>query len=184
MPISTLSQLTTYDDYRGLPDDGNQHQIIGGELYMTPAPTTQHQRILLNIFRLLDPFVNENEIGEILIAPVDVVLSMTDVVQPDLIFIARERLNIITKKNIVDAPDLVVEVLSDNTENIDRQKKSVLYEKYGVKEYWIVDSQAKTIEQLVLKKNSFQLLATVSGTQKLSSVVLEKLTLTADDVFG
>lgn len=109
---------------------------------------------------------------------------MTDVVQPDLVFVAPERLNIITKKNIVDAPDLAVEILSENTETIDRKKKLSLYEKHGVKEYWIVDPLYKSIEQFLLKEKTFQQQATVSGTQKLSAVVLENLTLTADDVFG
>ncbi|WP_340105172.1 Uma2 family endonuclease [Rhodohalobacter sp. 8-1] len=181
---TTTSRLTTYDDYRHLPDDGKQHQIIEGELYMTPAPTTVHQRVLLNLFRLIDPFVNDNRSGEILIAPIDVILSMTNVVQPDLVYVAQERLNIITKKNIVDAPDFIVEVLSENTETIDRQKKMALYEKHKVKEYWIVDPSEKTIEQFVLKENSFHLRATISGNQNFSSVVLEKLTLAADDIFG
>lgn len=184
MSISTLSRLTTYDDYRNLPDDGKQHQIIGGELHMTPAPTPYHQEISLNLAFILNSFVKQHKTGSIYTAPVDVVLSMTDVVQPDLVYVSRERLNIITKKNIVDAPDLVVEVLSDNTETIDRQKKRVLYEKHGVKEYWIVDPSEKTIEQHILKENSFQIKATIRGNQSLTSMVIEKFTLTADDVFG
>ena len=184
MPISTLSPLTTYDDYRQLPDDGKQHQIIGGELYMTPAPTPYHQEISLNIAAPMREFANQNQSGKVYTAPIDVILSMTDIVQPDLVFVARDRLNIITKKNIVDAPDLVVEVLSENTETIDRQKKLALYEKHGVIEYWIVDPQDKTIEQFIVKEDSFKLNETVSGTQKLSSVVLEKFMLTTDEVFG
>jgi len=184
MATSTLSQLTTYDDYRHLPDDGNQYQIIRGELYMTPAPTPYHQEISLNISVALSKHAKQHDLGKVYTAPVDVILSMTDIVQPDLVFVARERLNIITKMNIVEAPDLVVEILSEHTETIDRQKKLALYEKHGVKEYWIVDPQGKAIDQFLLKENSFQLQTTVSGTQKLSSVVLEKLVLTADDIFG
>ena len=180
---TTQSRLTTYDDYRHLPDDGKQYQIIGGELYMTPAPSTEHQRILLNLVRKIDPFVRENKLGELLLAPVDVILSMTDIVHPDLVFVSRDRLNIITKKNIVEAPDLVVEILSEHTESIDRKKKMTLYEKHGVKEYWIVDPSKKVIEQLVLKENFYQLHSTVSGTQKLSSVVLDGLTLATEQVF-
>ena len=183
MDIFTQSQLTTYDDYRQLPDDGFQHQIIGGELYMTPAPTPYHQEISLNISVALSKHANQHGLGKVYTAPVDVILSMTDVVQPDLVFVARERLNIITKKNIVDAPDLVVEILSEHTETIDRKKKLALYEKHGVKEYWIVDPQGKTIDQFLLKENSFQLKATISGTQKLSSEVLENLSLAAEDIF-
>lgn len=163
MATTTLTRLTTYDDYRHLPDDGKKYQIIHGELYMTPAPSTFHQRILLNLIRTLDPFVNENNLGEILIAPVDVVLSMTDVVQSDLVFVARERLNIITKKNIVEAPNLVLEIISENIETIYRQKKMELYEKHGVGEYWIVDPDAKTIEQFIQKKEKFKLQTKTEG---------------------
>lgn len=151
---------------------------------MTPAPTTVHQRILLNLFRILDSFVNDKNIGEILIAPVDVVLSMTDVVQPDLVFVTAERLNIIAKKNIVDAPDLVVEVLSDNTETIDRQKKMALYEKYGVKEYWIVAPSEKAIEQYLFKDKTLQLQATADRSESLSSEVIDGLSFPVEKVFG
>lgn len=183
MSISTITELTTYDDYRHLPDDGKQHQIIGGELYMTPAPTPYHQQISLNLAFIINSYVKQQKAGSVYTAPIDVVLSMTDVVQPDLVFVAKERLNIITKRNIVDAPDLVVEILSESSETIDRQKKMALYEKHGVKEYWIVDPSGKAIEQYVLKENSFQLEATISGNQILTAEIIEKLTFTADDVF-
>ena len=180
---TTQFRLTTYDDYRHLPDDGKQYQIIGGELYMTPAPTPYHQEISLNIATILREFVKEHHSGKIYTVPIDVILSMTDIVQPDLVFVSRDRLNIITKKNIVEAPDLVVEILSEHTESIDRKKKMTLYGKHGVKEFWIVDPSKKVIEQLVLKENFYHLHSTVSGTQKLSSVVLDGLTLATEQVF-
>lgn len=177
------SRLTTYDHYRHLPDDGKQHQIIGGELFMTPAPTPYHQEVSLNIATSLRNFVQQHRVGKVYTAPIDVILSMTDVGQPDIVFIARERLNIITKKNIVEAPDLIVEILSEHTESIDRKKKFALYEKHAVKEYWLVDPSEKTIEQFVLKENFFHLRATISGNKNLSSVVMENLTFAAEDVF-
>jgi Uma2 family endonuclease len=180
---TTKSRLTTYDDYRHLPDDGKQHQIIEGQLYMTPAPTTLHQRILLNLFRLIDPFVNKSELGEILIAPVDVVLSMTDVVQPDLVFVAKQRSNIVTKKNIVDAPDLIAEIVSENSEIIDRNKKMALYERHGVKEYWIVDPSAKCVEQYLLNNRRLSLKDTYKDSQKLASVVVNNFTISPSDIF-
>src|SRR5690554_2681848 len=127
MASDTLARLITYDDYRHLPDDGKQYQIIRGELYMTPAPPTVHQRIARNLFLFMDDHVRKHKPGEILFSPVDVVLSMTDVVQPDIVFVAKERLNIIAEKNIVEAPDLVVEILSEHTGKIDRTKKMKLY---------------------------------------------------------
>jgi len=184
MSTTTLSRLTTYDDYRKLPDDGKQYQIIGGDLHMTPAPTTIHQRILRNLFRITDNYVTKQNIGEVLFAPVDVVLSMTDVVQPDLVFVAKDRLNIITKKNIVDAPDLVVEILSEHTETIDRKKKRELYEKHGVKEYWIMDPAEKKIEQFIRKEKTLQSHANLKSSQKLSSVVLDDFSFSVSTVFG
>lgn len=181
---TTKARLTTYDHYRHLPDDGKQYQIIGGELFMTPAPTPYHQEVSLNIATSLRNFVQLHRIGKVYTALIDVILSVTDVVQPDIVFIARERLNIITKKNIVEAPDLIVEILSEHTESIDRKKKFTLYEKHGLKEYWLADPSEKTIEQFVLKENSFQLHASINGNQNLSSVVLDKFTLAADDVFA
>lgn len=183
---TTISQssLTTYDDYRHLPDDGKQYQIIGGELYMTPAPTPYHQEVSLTIAAALRKFVKEYHLGKVYAAPIDVVLSMTDIVQPDLVFVARERLNIITKKNIVEAPDLVIDILSEHTESIDRTKKMALYEKHGVKEYWIVNPDDKSIDLFVLKENVLILKTTVSGTQNLSSHVLNGFTLTANNVFN
>jgi Uma2 family endonuclease len=183
MAIKTLSRLTTYDDYRQLPDDGKLYQIIGGELYMAPAPTTIHQRISLKLLRFLDNHITQNNLGEVLYAPVDVVLSMTDVVQPDLIYVAKERLNIITKKNIVDAPDLVVEILSEHTETIDRQKKMALFEKHGVKKYWIVDPAEKTIEQFVLEEKTLQSNTKVKGNQKLTSIVVHDFSFPVSGVF-
>lgn len=152
----TLTKLVTYDDYCELPDDGNQYQIIGGELYMTAAPFSRHQRTSRNIFRIIDEHVSKNDLGETFYAPFDVVFSMIDIVQPDILFIAKERLAIITEKNIVAAPDLVVEVLSDSTEKMDRNSKKALYAYQGVKEYWLADPNAKTIEQFTLEDRSLE----------------------------
>jgi len=165
LATTTESRLTTYDDYRHLPDDGTQYQIIKGRLYMTPAPTTIHQRILLNLIRVLDPFVENNNLGEILIAPVDVVLSMTDVVQPDLVFVAKE-------------------ILSEHTKTIDRQNKMELYEKYDVNEYWIVDPDANTIEQFIREKETFELQATVKDQQELTSQVIDGLSFPVNEVLN
>lgn len=175
--------LVTYDDYRQLPDDGKIYQIIRGELFMTPAPSTIHQRIAMKLeFRLFE-FVSKNNAGEVLHAPVDVVLSMTDVVQPDIVFIAKDRRNIITRNNIVEAPDLVVEILSDQTETIDRKKKMELYEYYGVKEYWIVDPGTEQIEQYVLENGQFEFHSKAKGKQKLVARVIDGLSIQPKKIF-
>ena len=180
---TTNSRLTTYDDYRHLPDDGKQHQIIEGQLYITPAPSPYHQEVLLNIASPLREFIQKNNLGKLYTSPIDVILSMTDVVQPDLVFISQERINIITKKNIVDAPDLVVEILSEHNESIDRTKKMSLYERHGVKEYWIVDPSAKSVEQFLLNNSALSLKDTYKDDQNLACVVVNSFTFSPSDIF-
>jgi Uma2 family endonuclease len=183
MSSETLSKLTTYDDYRNLPDDGNQYQIIGGDLHMTPAPSVSHQRISKKIFKIIDDYVTANKRGEVLFAPVDVILSMTDVVQPDILFVAGERLNIITEKNIVEAPDLIVEILSEHTESIDRNRKKELYERFGVQEYWLVDPANRQIDQFVLRNKAFVLKASAGADQTISSAILDGCNIPLNQIF-
>src|SRR5690625_4945404 len=154
--MATQSKLLTYDEYRSLPDDGNQYQLIGGRLIMSPSPTYFHQIISGNLFRILDPYVYENKLGKILYAPFDVVLSMRDVVQPDLMFISAGRADIIAENNVVEAPNLVIEIISEGTKTTDRISKKTLYEQNGAREYWIVDPQEETIEQFILREGTFE----------------------------
>lgn len=182
--MSTTTTLVTYDDYLTLPADGRRYEIIEGELYMTPAPVTEHQRILGRLFRLLDEFVRKNNLGEVFVAPTDVVLSMTDVVQPDILFISKGHSHIITKKNIISAPDLVIEIISEGTETIDRTMKKTLYEKYGVKEYWIVDPETKTIECFSLKEAKFTLVGSYTTSGSCESALLEGLNVELKEIFS
>ena len=182
--MATQTKLLTYDDYRNLPDDGNQYQLIGGQLIMSPSPTYSHQVISRNLFSALDPYVSEKKLGEIIYAPFDVVLSMRDVVQPDLMFIRAERSDIIAEKNVVEAPDLVVEILSEATKTIDRTSKKTLYEQNGVREYWIVDPIGKTIDQLILREGTFELAGTFDSSQSLTSPTLEGFKLAVRTVFS
>ncbi|SHE79793.1 Endonuclease, Uma2 family (restriction endonuclease fold) [Fodinibius roseus] len=183
--MTTKEKLVTYDDYRKLPDDGKRYEIIRGELLMTPAPSTNHQRVLGKLFISLNNYVEENNLGEVLVAPVDIIFSMTDVVQPDLIFVSREREEIITKKNIVDAPDLVVEIISEHTEAIDRNRKKALYERYKVREYWIVDPEERQIMQYVFEEGAFKLQANTrtEDAGKIISAAVTDFTLRLKDVF-
>ncbi|HLR32912.1 MAG TPA: Uma2 family endonuclease [Fodinibius sp.] len=181
--MATQSKLLTYDDYRRLPDDVNQYQLIGGQLFMIPSPTYFHQVISRNLFKALDQYVSEKNVGEILYAPFDVVLSMRDVVQPDLMFISRAREDIIAENNVVEAPDLVVEILSDATQTTDRTSKKSLYEKYGTGEYWIVDPTAQTIEQFILREGVLKLKDHLTSSQILASSVIKGFSLPVETVF-
>ncbi len=147
----------TYEDYCNLPDDGNQYEIIEGEIYMAPAPIPNHQRISRRILSSLDRFIEKHDMGEMFFSPIDIVFSNINVVQPDLIYISREKTHIIGSKFIEASPDLVIEILSPGTENKDRNHKQKLYGKFNVPEYWIVSPQGRTIEQYSLQEGKMTL---------------------------
>jgi Uma2 family endonuclease len=131
--------------YELFPEDGNRHEIIGGDHFMTPAPTIWHQEVSGNLGALLRRWVREHRLGKVLYAPVDVQLGDHDIVQPDLVFISTGRRAILTPRRILGAPDLVVEILSPATAERDREVKRDTYDRFGVSEYWIVDPEACTV---------------------------------------
>ena len=139
MAISDSRVGLTYEDYLQLPEDGRRHELIGGDHHVTPAPNAKHQSIEASFQRSLGNFVYENDLGWFVAGPFDVVLSEIDVVQPDLLFVAREHLDRRTDTHLRGAPDLVIEILSDSTRRRDEVDKRHLYERHGVAEYWIVD---------------------------------------------
>lgn len=175
--------LLTYDDYLSLPNDGKRYEIIGGELFMSPAPEPEHQDILLAIARRLDEFVRTRSLGKVYVAPIDVVLSMTDIVQPDIVFIARNRLSIVRKKNIIAAPDLVMEIVSPSTAIVDRTRKKMLYEHHGVREYWIVDSETTSVELYVRGEFRFGEATIFRAPESAASSVLSGFTLPVEQIF-
>ena len=140
----------TYDDYCTLPEDmSRRYELLHGDFYMVPAPTTRHQRILKKLYSLLQREVEKHRLGDVLFAPVDVILGQGDareVVQPDLLFIAQGRLEIVKLHGIEGPPDLVVEILSPGTEQRDRGYKLTMYARHGVPEYWIIDPDARMID--------------------------------------
>ncbi|HET7274648.1 MAG TPA: Uma2 family endonuclease [Longimicrobiaceae bacterium] len=135
----------TYSEFVRLPDDGNRYEIIAGELYMTPAPSTRHQLAITPLLAVLHSFVENHNLGWVLPGPVDVLFAEGDYLEPDLVFIRLSRKNIISDRGIEGAPDLVVEILSPSTAMIDRGIKRDRYEHFGVTEYWIVDLDQKLI---------------------------------------
>mgnify|MGYP001560741406 CR=1 FL=1 len=145
----------TCEDYLLLPED-RRYEIIDGELFMTPSPKTMHQRLIVKLFRIIDDFVRKGELGEVFIAPYDVVLSKHDVVQPDIIFVSKERSGIITELNIQGSPDLVIEILSPSTKERDLVLKKKLYAAFGIKEYWIVDPENEKMTLLTLGKIGYE----------------------------
>lgn len=143
-----LETLLTNKDLEGLPRDGNRYELIEGELYVSTAPELIHQRTIGKIFRAFTIYLDDHPLGEILYGP-GVILSDYDGVIPDLVYLSNERRDeIATGTRIYGAPNLVIEVLSPGMQNMerDRKVKLKLYDKYGVDEYWIVDTRARAIE--------------------------------------
>jgi Uma2 family endonuclease len=134
----------TYDDYVDFPDDGRRYEIVTGEVHVTPAANTRHQDLVLFVVRRIADHVDRHGGGRVFVAPYEVVLSPTDIVQPDVLFVADPATHRITKANLQGSPTLAVEVLSDPRH--DRVRKRQLYARYGVEEYWIVDPDGDRVE--------------------------------------
>ncbi len=147
----------TYQDYRQLPPDDFRHQLIEGEIVMTPASKVVHQIVKNNWLKAFQKFVESQQLGLVLDAPCDVYLDEHNVVQPDVFFISRDRLAIVTEEIVKGAPDLILEVLSPASAYYDLVEKKALYARFGVKEYWIVDPKWQWAEVYWNANNAFQL---------------------------
>ena len=175
----------TVRDYMSIPDgDDRRFELTDGELILAPSPVPQHQDIVLNLARILADYVGTQALGKVMIAPMDVVLSDYDVFQPDILFISRDRLHIIGERNIQGAPDLVIEILSPSTEGRDRGIKLEQYLRYGVREYWIVDSQDKTLEILRAGNTSFETVRVYSEGTTAASPILDGIQVEVDRLFA
>ena len=135
----------TYEHYLLLPE-GDRRELIEGELLMTPAPTEKHQRVSFNIGFQLGMFLEANPVGAIYLAPFDVIFDDYNVVQPDIVVILNEHRARLQNEGLRGAPDLAVEILSPSTATRDTIYKRVLFHRFGVREYWIVDPTAETVE--------------------------------------
>lgn len=160
---------TMLEVYQRLPE-GTPVQLIQNKLIISPSPLTAHQQVLLNIAYQLKDYIKKHSTGEVFIAPYDVHLDEENVYQPDILFIAKENLHKIKENGFYGAPDLVIEILSPSTAQYDKKEKKAVYEKYGVKEYWIVDPKTKSAEGFSLKDGKFESLA--NDNQELRLQVL------------
>ena len=130
----------TYDDFLLFPDDGRRHELIDGEHYVTPSPNLRHQRVSGNIHLLIGNWLEDHPIGQLYYAPFDVVFSMYDVVEPDLLYLSNARAaEVLTAANVRGVPELVIEIGSPSTRRRDETVKRRLYERSGVSEYWFVE---------------------------------------------
>lgn len=169
----------TYSDYVFFPDE-ERWEIIDGRAYnMSPAPSIDHQQIALNIGVIFGNYFKEKNCRPF-ISPIDVKLNEKNIVQPDNIIVCNK--DIIKKKYIDGAPDLIVEILSPSTEQKDRNEKRRLYQKSGVKELWFV-SQDGLIEQFYLKEGQYSLYDTYIKNQTFKSIIFEDMIINVNEVF-
>ena len=173
----------TYEEYRTAPPD-KRYELLDGDLVVGPAPNLKHQEVQSRLGRRLAQFIEDRALGKLFFAPCDVVLSDTDVVQPDLLFVSRARGHLLRGgENVRGAPDLVVEILSPATAERDRGYKRVLYARHGVAEYWLIDPEAATVWVHRLRDGSLALAHTFRREQTLRSPLLAGFEVNLDDVF-
>lgn len=176
----------TYDDFVLFPDDGKRHELIDGEHYETPSPNTKHQRISLHLVVMIGGWLEEHRVGRLFHAPYDVVLSLFDVVEPDLLYLSNERAaEVMTALHLQGAPELVVEINSRGIRSRDETIKRRLYERVGVSEYWCVDPELDVVRVYRRDRDRFTRPVELSreAGDILTTPLLPGLTLPLDRVF-
>ncbi len=175
----------TYEDYCAAPAD-NRYELLDGELIMVAAPNIKHESVRSLLGHHLSNFIIDHGLGKLFYAPCDVMLSESDVVQPDLLFVSREREHLLRDgQKVQGAPDLVIEIiLSPSTADRDRGKKLALYGRHGVTEYWLVDPVAETIQIHRLQGEILVPTRTFGREETLRSALLVGLELRLDDIFS
>jgi Uma2 family endonuclease len=163
----------TFDEMVAELEESNlPTELWDGELVMSPAPSFFHQEIVARFYEFLTAWIRKHKLGKTGIAPLDMVLTNTRATQPDVVFISNERLDLI-KTRLMGAADLVAEVISPNSRRRDRIDKRDLYEQHGVREYWLIDPEAQTVEVLHLVDGEFQLLGRWRPGQSAESRLLK-----------
>ena len=181
--MTTVSVKYTYQDLLTTPDDRNRYEIFEGDIIVTPAPNEPHQNAVSNLHLILGNHVKKYRLGKLYIAPFDVYFDEETVIEPDMLFVAKDRLSIIEKQRIKGAPDLVVEVLSPSTEERDRGFKFKRCAQEGVREYWLVDPEKSLVEIYTLTERGYELVGNFSGEQKVASKMFSGLEFSASEVW-
>lgn len=184
MATGQLARPLTYDDLLQMPDDRNRYEIINGELLVSPSPRRGHQVVAGAIYDLVSPFVRTRGLGRMFFAPIDVRFGPNDVVEPDLLYIRQDRLDIYKESGVVEEPpDLVVEIISPSSTSIDPIRKAALYARAGVPEYWLPNPETRTFRLLVLRDGVYHDVKPVDGrfhSSVIDGLVIDPAALFAD----
>ena len=183
MPLQT--KKLTYEEYLKGPEIKARYDIVDGRMIMAPSPTTQHQRILLQLTMRLHQFVSEHQLGEVLFAPLDVVIQRQPLRtrQPELLFVTSEKGSRLGQI-VEEAPDLVVEILSPSNTRKDLEDKLADYGRLGVDECWLVSPEARTVEVLRLDQQSLKRTSIHGLGDQIQSDVISGLSLAVGDLFA
>jgi Uma2 family endonuclease len=183
MAQTKLAGAWSYEDILALPDDGRRYEIIEGDLYEMPSPTSVHAATVINLIALLLPIVARMR-GRLFTAPLDVFIPGGDPVQPDVLVVLPDGQAQVELRGIEGPPDLVIEVVSPSNRGRDLLTKRALYARAGVREYWLVDPEARTIEILALDRDAFHLAVAASGNETPVSPLLGTMPIAVADLFA
>ena len=177
-------QRATPEEFWSLPESVLPVEYINGEIVMSPSPTVSHQEVHGNINDALRTFVKKNGLGKIYYSPLDVMLPTGEVVQPDLFFLnVRQTERVLGAKRVEVVPSFVIEILSPGSATLDTITKRELYEKNGVREYWIVNVETRSVAQLVLKKKHYAL-TELGESDVIKGVVLAGFEANVGELLG
>jgi Uma2 family endonuclease len=172
----------TYQDYANLEGD-ERYELLDGDLILVASPNRDHQTVVMELGFQMHAFVKENDLGWVYSAPFDVLFTDTDVVQPDLMFVSREREHILTRANVQGAPDLIVEILSPSSSTRDWRAKRELYATHGVPEYWIIDPTNRIVSVMLLQDGVLQIEQTRTENDTATSTILDGFNVSLDSIF-
>ncbi len=175
-----LNTRMTAKAFFELPETNIPTELIDGELIVSPAPIPDHQSASIELIFLLKGLIPN---GKLFHAPIDVYLDESNIVQPDILWVAQDSQCFIGDKRLEGAPDLVIEILSPSTARRDKNKKFLLYEKYGAREYWLVDPQAQYVEVWRLEEGKFAPKGVFGPGDTFISVVLADQSVDVSKIF-
>jgi Uma2 family endonuclease len=175
----------TYEAFLALPETKQRYEVIDGEMVVMPSPTPEHQRIVLNLSLQLAPFVREHHLGELFIAPLDILITRSPLQtrQPDLLFVRTSQRNIIGPQQIEGGPALIIEILSPSNTRADMESKLQDYWLIGVQECWLVSPEARSIEVLQHGVEHFERSGLYGMGDMVDSGVLPHFHLRVEDVW-
>ncbi len=173
----------TVAEYRTLPETGPRYQLIEGDLYMAPAPNRFHQDISRNLGVALANYLSTHPVGVLYAAPFDVYLTETDVFHPDLLIVLNENRGNLTEAGVEGAPDLVIEILSPKTRQLDLVQKKRVYARMGIKELWIIDPELEEVAVYRFDQDPAEPVRKLRGQQMLGSPLLPRMRIALPDLF-